>query len=187
MKSTKEKILDTAEEIIQQVGLNAMSYKHISDVVGIRKASIHHYFPKKEDLVNELLGRCHITYGANYKAIVDGEGSAPEKLRKIAGVFLNGLEKKELCMVGTMSSDFNTLQNNSCQILENTIQSTVSTYVKAFRQGREENSLFFEGSAEDAAFAFFSFLLGAQIAARANGGPERFKSATETVIKALEV
>ena len=65
MNDTRTRILDVAEELIQRVGLNAMSYKHISDVVGIRKASIHHHFPKKENLVDELLNRCHVSYGAN--------------------------------------------------------------------------------------------------------------------------
>lgn len=182
MKNTKEKILETAEELIQNVGLNAMSYKHISDIVGIRKASIHHHFPKKQDLVNELLEKCHISYGSQYRSIVEGPGSAPEKLKLIAGVFLTGLEKNQLCMVGAMSSDLNTLEKDSCKKLEATIKSTVSTYSKAFEQGREEKSLRVSGSDEDAAFSFFSFLLGAQMAARANGGSEQFKSATEVIL-----
>ena len=87
MSDTREKILDVAEEFVQTVGLNAMSYKHISDAVGIRKASIHHHFPKKENLVDELLSRCNTSYGDDYRRIVEGEGSAPEKLRRIAAVF----------------------------------------------------------------------------------------------------
>ncbi len=38
---TKLKILDTAQELIQKLGVNAMSYADISTAVGIRKASIH--------------------------------------------------------------------------------------------------------------------------------------------------
>lgn len=52
MNDTRDKILDVADDLVQRVGLNAMSYTHISDAVGIRKASIHHHFPRKEDLVN---------------------------------------------------------------------------------------------------------------------------------------
>lgn len=61
MNDTRTRILDVAEDLIQRVGLNAMSYKHISDAVGIRKASIHHHFPNKENLVDELLNRCHVS------------------------------------------------------------------------------------------------------------------------------
>jgi len=182
MNDTRTKILDVAEELIQRVGLNAMSYKHISDVVGIRKASIHHHFPKKENLVDELLNRCHVSYGANYRKIVDTPNSAPEKLRLLAGVFEDGLTKRQLCFVGMISSDLGTLQIGSCKILERTIQGTVNTFSVAFRQGLEEKSLSFAGTDEAAAYSYFSFLLGAQIAARAHGGIKAFRRATEMII-----
>jgi len=182
MNDTRRKILDVAEELIQRVGLNAMSYKHISDAVGIRKASIHHHFQKKEDLVNELLERCRESYGMNYRKIVEGTGSAPEKLRALAGVFEDGLRKQQLCFVGTISSDLNTLQDNSCRILETTIQGTVDIFLVPFEQGRKDGSLSFAGTDREAAYAFFSFLLGAQIATRAHGGKKSFRRATEAIL-----
>lgn len=186
MKDTREKILEVAEAYIQRVGLNAMSYKHISESVGIRKASIHHHFPKKENLVDELLTRCRISYGGDYLKIVEGPGGAPEKLREIAGVFEGGLENRQLCLVGMFGSDLNTLQEGSRRILEETIANTVEIFAIAFRQGREEGSLAFPDMEEDAAYAFFSFLVGAQIAARAYGGVEAFRRATEFTIHSWE-
>jgi TetR/AcrR family transcriptional repressor of nem operon len=47
----QEKILDTAESLIQKMGYNAFSYKDIAAVVGIKTSSIHYYYPTKEDLV----------------------------------------------------------------------------------------------------------------------------------------
>jgi len=52
---TRTRILDTAQDLVQRIGANAMSYQHISEAVGIRKASIHHHFPKKEDLLEALI------------------------------------------------------------------------------------------------------------------------------------
>lgn len=186
MNDTKEKILDVAEDLIQRVGLNAMSYKHISESVGIRKASIHHHFQRKEHLVNEILERCRITYGDNYRRIVAGDGSAPEKLRSLAGVFEDGLIKQKLCVVGTISSDLNTLKEHSCRILETTIDGSVDIFSIAFEQGRSEGSLTFEGTDRDAAYAFFSFLLGAQIATRVYGGHQSFHNAVEAIISGWE-
>lgn len=182
MNDTRNQILNVAEDLIQRLGLNAMSYQHISEAVGIRKASIHHHFPKKENLIDELLTRCHVTYGANYQNIVEGTGSAPEKLRKLADVYAEGLLKQKLCLVGTISSDLNTLQANSCHILEKTIRSTIDVFAVAFKQGREDGTLSFRGAVEDTAYAYFTFLLGAQIAARAYGGIDYFTRATEAMI-----
>jgi TetR/AcrR family transcriptional repressor of nem operon len=186
MTDTRTKILDVAEELIQRVGVNAMSYKHISDAVGIRKASIHHHFPKKDDLVDELLKRCQVSYGENYASIVDGPDSAPEKLRKLAGVFQHGLVANKLCLVGSISTDKNTLQNSSCMILESNIKNTVEIFSHVFKQGREEKTLSFTGTESEAGYAYLAFLVGTQIVARAHGGEELFKKAAEVVINALE-
>lgn len=185
MSDTRTKILDVAEELVQSVGVNAMSYKHISDAVGIRKASIHHHFSKKEDLVDELLHRCQGSYGAHYSSIVEGKGSAPEKLQKLAEVFKDGLCSEKLCLVGSISTDKNTLQETSCKILENTIEKTVTIFSKVFHQGQEEESLSFAGSADEAAYAFLTFLVGAQIVARAYGGEKMFEKAARVTINGL--
>jgi TetR/AcrR family transcriptional repressor of nem operon len=186
MGDTRTRILEVAEDLIRRVGLNAMSYQHISEAVGIRKASVHHHFPKKENLVDELLNRCHVTYGDNYRAIIGGAGGAPEKLRRLAGVFEDALRGGQLCFVGTISSDLNTLQGRSRCVLEATIGQTVDIFARAFQQGRAEESLSFAGSAEEAAYAFFSLLLGAQMAGRAHGGAESFRSTTEVIISGWE-
>ncbi|WP_136797167.1 TetR/AcrR family transcriptional regulator [Desulfosediminicola ganghwensis] len=186
MSDTRTKILDVAEDLVQTVGVNAMSYKHISEAVGIRKASIHHHFPKKEDLVDELLKRCQTTYGENYRAIVDEDGTAPEKLRKLAGVFEQGLLQNKLCLVGSISTDKNTLPAHSCDILKDSIKMTVSIFATVFAQGREDNSLRISGTDEEVAYTFLSFLVGTQIVARSHGGDDMFNKAAEIMIKALE-
>jgi TetR/AcrR family transcriptional regulator, transcriptional repressor for nem operon len=186
MNNTKSKIIEIAKDLIQRVGLNAMSYQHISDAVGIRKASIHHHFPKKENLVDALLKECQVSYGGNYQQIVDGPGSASEKLRQIAGVFEEGLQKDQLCLVGAISTDLNTLQENSCRILEETIQNTVDIFSTTFKQGQEEQSLSFKSTAEEAAYTFFSFLIGTQISARVHGGVKSFRNSTELIISGWE-
>jgi len=68
------------------------------------------------------------SYGNNYQHIVEGPEPAPEKLRQLAGVFKDGLQKEQLCLVGAISTDLNTLQGNSRSILEETIQNTVDIY-----------------------------------------------------------
>jgi TetR/AcrR family transcriptional repressor of nem operon len=186
MNNTRTRILDVAKDLIQRVGLNATSYQHISDAVGIRKSSIHHHFPKKENLVDELLKECQISYGGNYQQIVDGSGAAPEKLRQLAGVFADGLQKEQLCLVGAISTDLNTLQDSTCCLLEETIRNTVDIFAVTFKQGQKEDSLIFKGTAEEAAYAFFSFLIGLQISVRVYGGVKSFHSATEAIISGWE-
>jgi len=186
MIDTRTKILDVAEDLVRRVGVNAMSYKDISEAVGIRKASIHHHFPKKENLVDGLLERCAVSYGDSYQRIVDGGEKAPEKLRKLSTVFEEGLKSTKLCLIGSISTDKNTLRDSSCHILESTIINTVSIFAAIFGQGRREGSLDFTGTNEEAAFAFFSLLVGAQTLARSHGGVQQFHCSTELVIIGFE-
>ena len=53
--STYEDILACARALIVAGGYNGFSYADIAQVVGIRKASIHHHFPNKVDLVKAIV------------------------------------------------------------------------------------------------------------------------------------
>src|SRR5262249_25202226 len=53
--STVEAILRCARSLIVAGGYNGFSFADIATVVGIRKASIHHHFPTKVDLVQALV------------------------------------------------------------------------------------------------------------------------------------
>src|SRR4051812_33370175 len=55
LSNTAEEILACARGLIVAGGYNGFSYADIAEVVGIRKASIHHHFPNKVDLVKALL------------------------------------------------------------------------------------------------------------------------------------
>jgi len=54
---TAERILDAANTLLIDRGYSAFSYADISEMVQIRKASIHHHFPTKAGLVVAVLRR----------------------------------------------------------------------------------------------------------------------------------
>lgn len=49
-QGTRDALIRAAERMLRFKGYAAFSYADLSEVVGIRKASIHHHFPTKEDL-----------------------------------------------------------------------------------------------------------------------------------------
>ena len=49
--NTAIRIRETAHDLIAERGYFGFSYADIAETVGIRKASIHHHFPSKVDLV----------------------------------------------------------------------------------------------------------------------------------------
>ena len=54
-KDTKQKILDTARELFNERGYNAVSLKDIADALNISKGNLTYHFRKKEELMEALL------------------------------------------------------------------------------------------------------------------------------------
>jgi AcrR family transcriptional regulator len=56
-RDPRAEILDAAARLFTALGYSAASTRQIADAVGLRQASIFHYFPRKEDMLTELLNR----------------------------------------------------------------------------------------------------------------------------------
>ncbi|RUR13212.1 TetR/AcrR family transcriptional regulator [Legionella sp. km772] len=104
----QEKILTTAERLIQQMGYNAFSYKDIAREIGIKTSSIHYYYPSKEDL-----GLAVIEWQINYlsplleKIKSNKQLSLQEKLEDLVNlIFSLTLEDEmKMCLGGMLASD----------------------------------------------------------------------------------
>ncbi len=69
LSSTADDILQCARTLIIAGGYNGFSYADVAEVVGIRKASIHHHFPSKVDLVRTLVAQYREEADAGIAAI----------------------------------------------------------------------------------------------------------------------
>lgn len=52
-----KQIIDLSQELFQQKGYKAFSYRDLSKLIGIKTSSIHYYFPTKDDLALALVIR----------------------------------------------------------------------------------------------------------------------------------
>ena len=90
---TRTRILDAAQEMIQRHGLNAMSFKDLSEAVGIRKPSVHHHFATKADMVNALLDRFQSQFRQAVDAIVGSRVTGKTKLKRYCELFLATIQQ----------------------------------------------------------------------------------------------
>ena len=84
--------------MVQQRGLNGVSFAQLAKAVGLSKPSVFHHFPNKEALAKALVQLCQDKYGAEYGGIIDSDATAPEKLQRIADSFEHGLRADRLCL-----------------------------------------------------------------------------------------
>lgn len=83
-----EQLLDAAEHLFSQHGLNGVTIKDIADKVGVHKSLIHYYFTDKQDVFDKVMARrAPITIGRRmdaldaYEAAVKGAPTVEGALR----------------------------------------------------------------------------------------------------------
>lgn len=104
----QEKILNTAEGLIQQMGYNAFSYKDIAIAVGIKTSSIHYYYPAKEDLATAVI-EWQLTRLSNMFDNLKHNSSLSlqEKLLRLVDEVLSLTlhDEMKMCLGGMLASD----------------------------------------------------------------------------------
>lgn len=186
---TKTMILDTAQELIQRLGVNGMSYQDISQVVGIRKASIHTHFPTKDDLVATLLDR----YNAYFLRLVDNIIAATDladiKLRRYCGLFeatLNSGAQDKACLCGMLGAELATLKSPLVERIRTFYQDNEARLATILTEGREAGIFQFKGDVQATATLIFSLLEGGILIARARGGPQQFHAVIEQLMELVK-
>ncbi|HTJ14167.1 MAG TPA: TetR/AcrR family transcriptional regulator [Dinghuibacter sp.] len=104
---TRTKILSLADDLVRKKGFNAFSYKDISDSLAIKPAAIHYYFPTKEDLGVAILRQEIERFERN------GERwqheSPVTQLQNLIGLFRVYWDRGQICLMGSLCPDKNTL------------------------------------------------------------------------------
>jgi TetR/AcrR family transcriptional repressor of nem operon len=187
-KDTRTAIMDAAQDLIQRMGANAMSYQHISDAVGIRKASIHYHFATKEDLIEALLER----YSAYFLALVDdiirSKRKADHKLQRYVGIFeatLREGSQDKACLCGMLGAELATLRSHSIRQVRSFYEANEARLLQILEEGRQDGSFRFAGSARQTASLIFSLLEGAVLISRAQDGAPHFKGIGVQLLKLI--
>jgi len=105
--TTKEVILKLADDRIRDQGYNAFSFHDIAKTMGIKTASIHYHFPTKSDLGVGVVS-VHIQRLESFILYLQ-EKSPLEKLEALFQVYYKIMSENKICIVGSLSTDFNTV------------------------------------------------------------------------------
>ena len=188
IEDTKNKILDVAQDLIQRLGVNAMSYHHISEAVGIRKASIHHHFPTKEDLLIEVLKRYQVRFTKIVDQIVNSDLSPSTKLRRYMELFEATLQEgnhDKACLCGMLGAELTTIGSSSAELVKSFYKENEDELVEILKQGVEQGAFKIPGDVKSTAKMIFSFLEGGLLIVRAQGNLKQFRGMMNQCLKLL--
>ncbi|GEM_PF-491791 len=108
--TTKEKIVNTAAEMLSNNGFNAFSFHDIANAIGIKTSSIHYYFPTKSDLIVEIIHYSQKIQSTLFEAI--SEKKPEEKLSLLIDFYVDLADNGQMCPIVSISSDMNDIDPN---------------------------------------------------------------------------
>lgn len=166
-RTTKELILDTAEELLQRRSYNAFSYQHIAVQLGIRNAAIHYHFPSKADLGTALIQRYRKRYCDYIHQIETSSTDAWSLLQGFFRIYLEYLDAGDMvCPGGVLGAEFSSIPTSMQEETRLMLREIYEWLISVLTRGRESGQLRFAGTPESKALEIGCALQGALQIAR---------------------
>ena len=182
---TKTHILDVAQDLIRRLGVSGMSYKDVSEAVGIRKASVHTHFPKKDDLLVAVLDRYSDRLLRTVDSIIDSPESAEVKLRRYCSLFeatLSSGNQDRVCLGGIVGTELISLSPLLAERIRTFYQESEARIAAMLTEGRQTGEFSFKGDSDVLASLVFSALQGGLLIARVRGGAQTFHATVDQLM-----
>lgn len=174
--NTSTTLLDVAQNLVQTRGFNAFSYADISEIVGIRKASIHYHFPTKAKLGKTLVGRYREGCAQTLTQIQESKAAAVERLVALVEVYASALEEDKLCPCSMLGAGISAIPQEIHEEVEAFFKDTVAWIAWVIDEGYSDGSLACDNP-KVTADSLLAGLIGAQLIARAcNWEPGQFQA-----------
>ncbi|GAA4463862.1 TetR/AcrR family transcriptional regulator [Nemorincola caseinilytica] len=168
--TTRDTIIAAADKYIREIGYNAFSYKDISNSVGIRTASIHYYFPAKSDL-----GVATIQYHMAQLEAIQQELANAAPLDRLLWFLQNYSRinaENKVCLVGALSTAFNTLDEPIQQELRLFAESVLNWITGILADGQREGTFHFGTAPRTKAMMVITNMLAIVQLARLTGAAD---------------
>jgi TetR/AcrR family transcriptional repressor of nem operon len=185
--TTALRIRETAHDLIAERGYFGFSYADIAEAVGIRKASIHHHFPSKVDLVVATLRE----YRAKLVEAAGGlDQNVADPLQRLKLYVQHWAEcvrsnHRPICIAALLSAELPALPEEIQVEVRLHFKYLVSWVKATLKEGASRGNIRLEYSAEVEAQSFVALVHGAMISARALGSPDIFNSITKGALERL--
>jgi len=182
---TAERILDSAHKLIAERGYAAFSYADISDVVKIRKASIHYHFASKEALVTAVLKRHRTRLNAGLETL---SAQVPDPFSRLAAYmnYWEGCIRKKtepICIAALLGAELPTLPEEVKVEVKRHFQDLRGWFRETLEAGVEAGVIHLSLPATAEAESLLALVHGAMISARAYDSNKVFALVTEGALK----
>ncbi|WP_424192044.1 TetR/AcrR family transcriptional regulator [Ampullimonas aquatilis] len=109
MADTRQILIEQATVLIRSRSYSSISYNDLSAIVGIRKPSIHHHFPSKEDLGLAVVNAYHDKFVAKLARIDQEQVSPMDRILAYALIYQSARGKNLGCVCGVLAAEMGSL------------------------------------------------------------------------------
>jgi len=185
--ATSDDILGCARTLIVVGGYNGFSYADIAAVVGIRKASIHHHFPTKVDLVRTLLQRYREEAELGISEFGRRSENPVDQLRSYVGFWEGciGDPTTSFCVCALLASQIPVLPDEIVDEVRAYFRMLSGWLTALLDRGVGQGAIALSGSPRAEAETFIATMHGAMLSARAHGDPGLFGEIARPAIERL--
>ncbi len=161
---TRTELLDTAQALLRERGVNGFSFRDLAAEVGISSASLHHHFPTKGDLCTAVVQRHRDAWNRRLAVLAAETEDWPRRWRTLAAKFAS--KSRDGHLLAVLSADFANL-SPPCQNEVRLLHSNLTGWLVRFvTEARKRDELPQETDAEAMAHALLSLLQGSLLLAR---------------------
>lgn len=174
--STSDKILDIAQSLIVAGGYNGFSYADISAAIGIRKASIHHHFPAKAELVAVLVDRYAKQAETGLQSLREQAASPADQLQFYVNYWRTCIENasQPFCICAMLASEMQMLPDEVASRVRAHFRNLAAWLTSVLQAGVEQNLFQLDKRPQEHAQMLMASVHGAMLSARALGDPGLF-------------
>jgi TetR/AcrR family transcriptional repressor of nem operon len=185
LSSTAEEIIRQARPLILSGGYDGFSYADISSVVGIRKASIHHHFPTKAQLVRVLVEQYRREAVEGLRQMDEAIADPAERLRAYTGYWQTCIASgsEPFCVCALLASQMPTLPEDVAAEVRAHFRALASWVVSVLREGIEQGGLQMVHAPEIEAEVFVATVHGAMLSSRAHGDAAVFEMIVRPLVE----
>jgi TetR/AcrR family transcriptional repressor of nem operon len=178
---TRQTLLDHAADLVRTRGYNGFSYADLAERVGIRKASIHHHFPAKEDLGVALVEQYIQRFDRALSDIRAIRG-ASARLRTYVAVYRESLDQNWSCLCGMLASEVEVVPPAVVAGVRRFMEHNIAWLTDVIAAGQEEGEVRRELDPRASATALLSMCQGALLVARSMQDASGFDRAVAPIL-----
>ncbi len=187
VSDTAEKLVEEARQLIVNSGYHGFSYADLSQRFGIRKASIHHHFPAKVDLVVAVVEQARRMIQAQIAAVETGVPVAMEQLAAYTGYWERCIldQTAPFCVAGVLAAELPGLPPEVGVAVRGHFSDLGRWLEHVLKLGVKQGSMRLEKTPAIEAQNFLAAVYGAMLAARAFDDPGKFSEIVEAFVRRI--